>query len=107
MAGAFIRRPAGFSSDLDDPPGACCLSSWLGGCRDLAPRVSRAGRRDRGRSTRSVGGHHAVSELAGLIGANQPCVVLTGAGVSTESGIPDFRSTGGIWARFDPYEVAS
>jgi NAD-dependent deacetylase len=48
----------------------------------------------------------AVS-LAELIRANQPCVALTGAGVSTESGIPDFRSAGGIWERFDPYEVAS
>lgn len=46
-------------------------------------------------------------ELAELIAANQPCVALTGAGVSTESGIPDFRSAGGIWSRFDPYEVAS
>jgi NAD-dependent deacetylase len=45
--------------------------------------------------------------LAELIRANQPCVVLTGAGVSTESGIPDFRSAGGIWAQFDPYVVAS
>jgi NAD-dependent deacetylase len=45
--------------------------------------------------------------LAQLIRANQPCVVLTGAGVSTESGIPDFRSATGIWRRFDPYEVAS
>jgi NAD-dependent deacetylase len=45
--------------------------------------------------------------LAELIAANQPCVALTGAGVSTESGIPDFRSAGGIWRRFDPYEVAS
>jgi NAD-dependent deacetylase len=45
--------------------------------------------------------------LAELIVANQPCVVLTGAGVSTESGIPDFRSASGIWARHDPYEVAS
>ena len=45
--------------------------------------------------------------LAELIRANQPCVVLTGAGVSTESGIPDFRSAGGIWDEFDPYEVAS
>jgi NAD-dependent deacetylase len=45
--------------------------------------------------------------LAELIRANQPCVALTGAGVSTESGIPDFRSAAGIWQRFDPYEVAS
>src|SRR5258707_8075879 len=45
--------------------------------------------------------------LAELIRANQPCVVLTGAGVSTESGIPDFRSASGIWAQYDPYEVAS
>jgi NAD-dependent deacetylase len=45
--------------------------------------------------------------LAELISANQPCVALTGAGVSTESGIPDFRSAGGIWAQYDPYEVAS
>ena len=45
--------------------------------------------------------------LAELIVANQPCVVLTGAGASTESGIPDFRSADGIWADVDPYEVAS
>ena len=45
--------------------------------------------------------------LAELIRANQPCVALTGAGVSTESGIPDFRSAGGTWSQFDPYEVGS
>ena len=48
-----------------------------------------------------------ASALAALIGANQPCVVLTGAGVSTESGIPDFRSPTGIWAELDPLEYAS
>jgi NAD-dependent deacetylase len=49
----------------------------------------------------------SAQALAELILANQPCVVLTGAGVSTESGIPDFRSASGIWAQYDPYEVAS
>jgi NAD-dependent deacetylase len=51
--------------------------------------------------------HDEAAMLAELIRGNQPCVALTGAGVSTESGIPDFRSAGGIWERFDPYEVAS
>jgi NAD-dependent deacetylase len=50
---------------------------------------------------------HDAEMLAEMIRANQPCVVLTGAGVSTESGIPDFRSATGIWARYDPREVAS
>jgi NAD-dependent deacetylase len=48
-----------------------------------------------------------VEELAALIRENQPCVVLTGAGVSTESGIPDFRSPTGMWAAFDPLEYAT
>src|SRR5688572_25773119 len=45
--------------------------------------------------------------LAELIAENQPCVVLTGAGVSTESGVPDFRSPTGMWAEFDPLEYAT
>jgi NAD-dependent deacetylase len=49
----------------------------------------------------------SAQSLAQLIRGNQPCVVLTGAGVSTESGIPDFRSPDGIWARYDPMEYAT
>jgi len=46
----------------------------------------------------------AVEKTAGLIVGAKRIVVFTGAGVSTESGIPDFRSPGGIWSRFDPEE---
>jgi NAD-dependent protein deacetylase/lipoamidase len=48
-----------------------------------------------------------AAELADLIAARGPAVVLTGAGMSTESGIPDFRSAAGLWAEVDPFEVAS
>jgi NAD-dependent deacetylase len=48
-----------------------------------------------------------VPELAALIAERRPCVVLTGAGVSTESGVPDFRSPTGIWAQFDPLEYGT
>jgi NAD-dependent protein deacetylase/lipoamidase len=48
----------------------------------------------------------SVARLAELLEGRRPCVVLTGAGISTESGIPDFRSAEGIWARYDPAEVA-
>ena len=47
----------------------------------------------------------SVERLAELVWDRRPCVVLTGAGISTESGIPDFRSAEGIWARYDPMEV--
>jgi NAD-dependent protein deacetylase/lipoamidase len=49
----------------------------------------------------------SAERLAELIREHQPCVVLTGAGVSTESGIPDFRSPSGIWAQYDPREYAT
>ncbi len=48
-----------------------------------------------------------VEALAALIRERQPCVALTGAGVSTETGIPDFRSPHGLWAEFDPMEYGS
>jgi NAD-dependent deacetylase len=49
----------------------------------------------------------SVAELAALIEERRPFVALTGAGISTESGVPDFRSPTGIWAQFDPLEYAS
>ena len=49
----------------------------------------------------------SIRRLVELVRDRQPCVVLTGAGISTESGIPDFRSPTGIWAQYDPMEYAS
>ncbi len=43
-----------------------------------------------------------TARVADLILEAGSTVVFTGAGISTESGIPDFRSPGGIWDRFDP-----
>lgn len=43
-----------------------------------------------------------TDKVADLILESRKLVVFTGAGISTESGIPDFRSPGGIWERFDP-----
>ena len=43
-----------------------------------------------------------AEKVADLIINAKKLVVFTGAGISTESGIPDFRSPGGIWSRFDP-----
>ena len=43
-----------------------------------------------------------ADRVADLIVDARDIVVFTGAGVSTESGLPDFRSPGGIWDRFDP-----
>ena len=43
-----------------------------------------------------------ADRIAGLIIKAKRAVVFTGAGISTESGIPDFRSPGGIWEKFNP-----
>jgi NAD-dependent deacetylase len=43
-----------------------------------------------------------IELLRELIGSARRIVAFTGAGISTESGIPDFRSPGGIWTRYKP-----
>jgi NAD-dependent deacetylase len=45
-----------------------------------------------------------IAALARMIGAARRAVVFTGAGISTESGIPDFRSPGGIWTKYKPID---
>ncbi|MCZ6729540.1 MAG: Sir2 family NAD-dependent protein deacetylase [SAR324 cluster bacterium] len=45
-----------------------------------------------------------VDKLASLIQQSQRIVVFSGAGISTESGIPDFRGPGGVWEKYDPNE---
>ena len=48
-----------------------------------------------------------VEQVAGLLRDSERAVVLTGAGISVPSGIPDFRSPGtGLWENVDPMEVA-
>jgi NAD-dependent deacetylase len=43
-----------------------------------------------------------IGRVAEMIAETKHIVAFTGAGVSTESGIPDFRSPGGLWTKFDP-----
>lgn len=43
-----------------------------------------------------------INEVARLILDSKEIVVFVGAGLSTESGIPDFRSPGGVWDKYDP-----
>jgi NAD-dependent deacetylase len=46
----------------------------------------------------------SIASLAKLIARARRAVVFTGAGISTESGIPDFRSPGGIWTQMKPID---
>jgi NAD-dependent deacetylase len=48
-----------------------------------------------------------ITRAAEIICQAPKTVALTGAGVSVESGIPDFRSRGGLWERFDPMEYGT
>jgi NAD-dependent deacetylase len=45
-----------------------------------------------------------VRDLARLLSEARRVVAFTGAGISTESGIPDFRSPGGLWTRYQPID---
>ena len=43
-----------------------------------------------------------MESLESLLGESRRTVIFTGAGISTESGIPDFRSPNGIWSKTTP-----
>ncbi|MHA2083554.1 MAG: SIR2 family NAD-dependent protein deacylase [Candidatus Thorarchaeota archaeon] len=48
-----------------------------------------------------------IKKAKELVAKSKKMTALTGAGISVGSGIPDFKSEGGIWTRFDPLEYAS
>ena len=49
----------------------------------------------------------SISAVVNWIKQSSSTVLLTGAGMSTESGVPDFRSSSGVWKNYDPRAVAS
>lgn len=51
--------------------------------------------------------NHLITSAAEAIYRSRLTLALTGAGISVESGIPDFRSAGGLWAKYDPAEYAT
>ena len=48
-----------------------------------------------------------IKTAARIICQSRSTIALTGAGISVESGIPDFRSPGGLWERFNPMEYGT
>ena len=48
-----------------------------------------------------------IKKAAKVIYQSKKTIALTGAGISVESGIPDFRSPGGLWERFNPLEYGT
>ena len=48
-----------------------------------------------------------TQNLKGLLSSDVPIAVLTGAGISAESGVPTFRGEDGLWQKFKPEELAN
>jgi len=48
-----------------------------------------------------------IRDAANIVCSSKVTLALTGAGISVESGIPDFRSAGGLWTKYDPSEYAT
>ncbi len=47
-----------------------------------------------------------IDKLRTMLAASRRAVIFSGAGISTESGIPDFRSPGGIWTKYQPIDFS-
>jgi NAD-dependent deacetylase len=54
-----------------------------------------------------LGAEEPFREVARLMAGRRNVVALTGAGISVESGIPAFRGSQGLWAKYDPMEYAT
>lgn len=68
----------------------------------IVPAASRHGLGDVGTMTEL---QSSVTQLAALLSQSQNTIFFTGAGISTESGIPDFRSPGtGLWNKIKPIQ---
>lgn len=48
-----------------------------------------------------------IKQAAEVIAGYSPVIALTGAGISVESGIPDFRGRNGLWSKYDPARYAT
>ena len=79
------------------------LNPAASACLEKAPVGSDKSRRGENKVMRV---DDKTDVVASLILKSERVVALTGAGISTESGIPDFRSPGGIWSRYDPEEFS-
>ena len=55
---------------------------------------------------RNLTDEQQIDALKGMLAKSSRAVVFTGAGISTESGIPDFRSPGGLWTKYKPIDFS-
>ncbi len=55
---------------------------------------------------RNLTDEQQIDELKGMLAESSRAAVFTGAGISTESGIPDFRSPGGFWTKYQPIDFS-
>jgi NAD-dependent deacetylase len=106
LIAAGVLREVGNSCDLEpDEVVGVVRDTLCVGLREANPHLGAEAKLRHPRHSTAV--EDSVSALAALVRARQRCVVLTGAGISTESGIPDFRSPAGIWAEYDPMDYAT